>query len=78
MHRTGLRHLPALCHAGLMLVLGGGLFDLACHLADQLWSGNLAVEEYAGHVAVLVGMVVVMAGVWSIPRQRRSNELRKE
>ena len=62
----------------MVLVVGGGLFDLACHLADQLWGRGLAIEEYAGHVAVLVGMVVAMAGVWSIPRQRRHNELRKE
>jgi hypothetical protein len=70
--------LPWLCRPGLALVVGGGLFDLACHLAEQLGARSLADLEYGGHIVVLVGMVVALAGVWSIPWQQRRTRSRKE
>ena len=72
------RDLPRLGRWGVALVLAGGLFDLACHLADAMGARGLAAAEYGGHVVVLIGMVVAMAGVWSIPWQRRKIRRRKE
>jgi uncharacterized membrane protein YidH (DUF202 family) len=76
--RAELRRLPWLCRSGAILIFGGGVFDVACHLLDQVLQSDLAVEEYGGHVVVLVGMLITMAGVWSIRWQRRKTQPRKE
>jgi hypothetical protein len=76
--RTSVRTLPWLCRAGVVAIVGGALFDLACHALDQIGGRSLTTEEYVGHVFVLVGMVVALVGVWSIPFQRRGTRQRKE
>jgi hypothetical protein len=78
LRRAHIHNLPWLCRAGATLVVSGGLFDVACHVADHFWARSLETAEYGGHVAVLVGMVIALAGVWSIPWQRRKTRPRKE
>ena len=73
-----MRNLPWLCRAGVVVIVGGALFDLACHALDQIGGRSLTPEEYGGHLVVLVGMVVALIGVWSIPWQRRGTQQRKE
>ena len=76
--RTFVASLPWICRFGLVLVVGGGLFDLACHLAEHFGVGSLTDVEYGGHVVVLIGMIIALAGVWSIPWQQRRTRSRKE
>ena len=64
--RRDLRSLPALVRAGLAGLVVGGLVDLAGHL--QAADGQAHVHaftplELAGHVGLLVSMILILLGV---------------
>jgi hypothetical protein len=64
--RRDLRALPILVRAGLTTLVAGGVVDLVGHL--QAADGHAHVHaltslELAGHVGVLVGMVLILLGV---------------
>lgn len=58
--------LPPLVHAGLVILVLGGLADIAAHLevaghADHLHEHT--VSELTAHLIAFVGMVVILLGV---------------
>jgi hypothetical protein len=64
--RGELLSLPPLVHAGLVILVLGGLADVVAHLeaaghADQL--GEHTLSELTAHLIGFVGMVVILLGV---------------
>jgi hypothetical protein len=62
--------LPPLARGGFVLLVSGGLMDIAYHVATPRgglpeWLG------VGGHLVTLVGMLVTMAGVFSVGLEKR-------
>lgn len=57
---------PALAVAGLPLLLAGGVVDLVSHAGVALPSAAAG----AGHLVVLVGMILTLAGVLTAANRR--------
>ena len=74
---TGGQPVPRLAKAGAVVIVLGLAFDLAAHtflhsIHDEL-IGAFPLQEHFAHLVVLVGMVVVLAGVLAdgVRSQRR-------
>jgi len=64
---TGGLPVPRLAKAGAVVIAAGLLFDLAAHTAlhsihDEL-IGSFPLGEHFAHLVVVVGMVLVLAGI---------------
>jgi hypothetical protein len=69
--RPGVFHgLPPLARVGFVLLVAGGLMDTAYHLATPR-RGLLEWFGTGGHLVTLLGMLVTMAGVFSVGLRKR-------
>jgi hypothetical protein len=58
-----LGELPAMTRAGIVILVGAGIFDVVIHLvAGEHGAGHSGIAHVA-HVIGIVGMVLVLAGV---------------
>ncbi len=70
--------LPGLMRLGLIILLIGAALDMFYHLAPASWVDTATVllgrDGYNAHLVTLVGMLVMMTGlfqgIWSIRMQR--------
>ena len=62
--------LPRLARGGFVLLVAGGLMDTAYHVAAP-GQGFLEWFGVGGHFVTLLGMLVTMAGVFSVGLRRR-------
>ena len=67
---TVFNDLPRLIRGGFVLVVTGGLMDIAYHLTPAR-RGLLELTGFAGHLVTLSGMLVAMAGVLSVGLRKR-------
>jgi hypothetical protein len=67
---TVFNDLPRLIRGGFVLVVTGGLMDIAYHLTPDR-RGLLELTGMAGHLVTLSGMLIAMAGVLSVGLRRR-------
>ena len=80
---TGGQAVPRLAKAGGLVIAAGLAFDLAAHtflhpIHDALL-GAFPLQEHVAHLVVIVGMVLVLAGVVAdgVRSQRRLNRRRR-
>jgi hypothetical protein len=62
--------LPPLARGGFLLLVAGGLMDTAYHVATPR-NGLLEWFGWGGHLVTLLGMLVTMAGVFSVGLRNR-------
>ena len=67
---SALLTLPTVVRWGFALIVAGGVVDAAYHLGPRR-SGLVAWAGLAGHLVTLLGMVIVMVGVFGVGLRNR-------
>ena len=64
-HASAAAHqrIPALTRLGAMVIAFGLVFDLSEHSFDPGTAAGFSAGEHAAHLVVLVGMILVLAGI---------------